>query len=283
MKQSCKLASVCFSAALLAACGGTVTNSPSVPPGTQAQNQTWTGPPTFVYVTNIASKTISAYEIDRANGALTPVRRSPFGTREYPWGVAVVPGKFVYVANGVGTNMYSRRHSYVTAYGIKTDGVLTRLAGSPFADAGKGAADMAVSVSHKFAYVVNIYSDNVSYAIDATSGALTPVMGSPFGTGGEPETLAIDPKGRFVYVPNTLSNDVSAFKINASTGALRSVAGSPFPAGTTPAGAAVDRTGKFLYVTNANSNNVSAFKIDATSGALTRWRDHHLALQLPPA
>jgi 6-phosphogluconolactonase len=268
MKQSYQLAGACFSAALLAACGGTVTNSPSVPSATQAQNQTQAGGPIFAYVTDVASKNLSAYAVNPATGALKPVRRSPFRTREDPWGVAVFPDKFVYVANGVGTNQYSHHRSTVTALRINANGVLSRVADSPFKDTGDGAADMVVT--GKFAYVVNIYSGDVSaYTINTVSGMLTPVMGSPFGAGGEPESLTIDPKGKFVYVPNTLSNDVSAFKINASTGALKQVKGSPYSAGTTPAGVAVDSTGSFAYVTNANSNNISAYTIDPTSGALT--------------
>ncbi len=117
------------------------------------------------------------------------MRRSPFSTREFPWGVAIARDRFLYVANGVGTNEYSTRHSHVTGYTIKAeDGVPVRMPASPFTDPGRGAADMAVSASQKYAYVVNIYSGDVSgYAIDAQSGALTPVAGSPFGAGAEPE------------------------------------------------------------------------------------------------
>ncbi len=272
MKQTCRFIAACLSAELLAACGaGTGTNVSSIPAPYQAQRPAHGGGATFAYVTTQGRRSIWAYEVDPESGVQTPVRRSPFGTREYPWGVAAVPGKFLYVANGIGTDQNNPRHSHVTAYTIKGDGALARISGSPFQDRGRGAADMAVSVSKKYAYVVNIYSGDVSgYAIDPNSGALTSLPGSPFGAGGEPETLGLDPKGHFVYVANTLTDDVSAFKIDKSTGALGSVAGSPYRAGKTPAGVAVDCTGRFLYVTNANSNDISAYNINRRSGALTK-------------
>src|ERR1700737_4896149 len=47
-----------------------------------------------------------------------------------------------------------------------------------------------------FAYVANLYSNNVSaYTIDGTTGALTPVAGSPFATGSAPVSVTVDPTG----------------------------------------------------------------------------------------
>ncbi len=274
MKRLYSLVGACISAAIFAACGGAGTNPPSALPRIQPDRQARTGSPFFAYVTDIGSNTIYAYAVDGTTGALTPVQGSPFETGKLPWGITAADGKFVYVANGVGTNQYDHSPSHVSGYAIDTtDGVLTPLKGSPFKEPGHGAADMAVVgiAARKYAYVVNIYSDDISaYQINTVSGALTPVAGTPFGTGGEPESLTIDPKGKFAFVPNTLTDDVSAFKITRATGALVSVAGSPFSAGITPAGAAVDSTGSFLYVTNANSNNISAYIIHESTGVLTR-------------
>lgn len=255
-----------FSPTVLAGCGGALTNSPSVQSAPQTRSQPRDSGPIFAYATNIGSKNLSAYEVNPATGALRPERRSPFRTKHDPWGVAVLSGKFVFVANGVGTNQRSHHPSTVTTFRITAKGGLERVALAR--DTGDGAAGMAVT--GRFAYVVNIYSGDVSaYTIDAVSGRLTPVAGSPFGASGQPESLTVDPNGKFVYVPNTLSDNVSAFTIDKSTGALKQVKGSPFSAGKTPAGVAVDSTGSFVYVANANSNNISAYTIDAKSGALT--------------
>ena len=68
----------------------------------------------FAYVANAGSNNVSAYSIG-ADGALTPVPRSPFEAGSEPVSVAVDPtGKFAYVANLTGNN--------VSAYSIRADG-----------------------------------------------------------------------------------------------------------------------------------------------------------------
>ena len=141
----------------------------------------------FVYVANAGSDNVSAYTIDAASGALTPVAGSPFAAGSRPAEVAVDPsGKFVYVANQGSNN--------VSAYTIDaTSGALTPVAGSPFA-AGTAPVIVAVDPSGKFVYVTDQGSNNVSaYTIDAASGALTPVAGSPFAAGGNPAGVAVAP------------------------------------------------------------------------------------------
>ena len=57
----------------------------------------------------------------------------------------------------------------------------------------------------EFAYVVNVYSNNVSaYAVDASNGALTQVQGSPFAAGDEPAGIATCEVERHRCVPPTL-------------------------------------------------------------------------------
>ena len=91
-RESNALIVVC--AALLTPCTSSSTNPSPVPPKSTM---------TFAYVTNIVSKTLSAYAVNATSGALTPVTGSPFPTRANPWGVAVVrTGKFVYVQTGSG-------------------------------------------------------------------------------------------------------------------------------------------------------------------------------------
>ena len=140
---------------------------------------------------------------------------------------------------------------------------------SPDRNAGRGKGTV------EFAYVVNVYSNNVSaYAVDASNGALTQVQGSPFAAGYGPYGVAIDPSGKFAYVANngTVSGhyrgNVSAFAINPRSGALTPVQGSPFAAGSNPLGVAISPNGKFAYVVNYNSANVSVFAINESTGTL---------------
>ncbi len=102
----------------------------------------------FAYVANETSNTISAFSIDAATGALTPVAGSPFAsTGTTPVAVTVDPnGTYLYVANNGSNN--------VSVFSIdNATGALTS-AGDPI---GAGAAPFAVLVdpSNQFLYVAN--------------------------------------------------------------------------------------------------------------------------------
>jgi hypothetical protein len=81
----------------------------------------------FAFVVNNISNNVSAYTINSATGALSPVGGSPFPTGSAPIAVAVDPsGKFAYVANN--------NSNSVSAYTINsTTGALSPVSDSPFA------------------------------------------------------------------------------------------------------------------------------------------------------
>jgi DNA-binding beta-propeller fold protein YncE len=150
----------------------------------------------FVYVVNSGSDNISAFAIDQATGALTPIADSPFPTGMGPGHMAIDPtGQFAYVANCGNTgNCHVIKPGNVWAYVIDSaTGALAPVTGSPFA-AEMGSAFAAVDPSGQFVYISNIHSGNISaFAIDAASGALTQIPGSPFVAGGGPLGLAATP------------------------------------------------------------------------------------------
>ena len=131
----------------------------------------------FAYVANYGSNNVSAYAIDATNGALTPVKGSPFAAGIGPYSVTVYPsGKFAYVASLGSDNIYG--------FAIDaTSGALRSLPGSPFAE-GYGPVGLIIAPNGRFAYAPNQGDNgggNISaYSIDSTRGALTPVTGSPF-------------------------------------------------------------------------------------------------------
>jgi DNA-binding beta-propeller fold protein YncE len=282
MKPLSKLAGSFLTAALLASCGGTGNAlSPSTPasnavPRSQVQggaSRPQDAGREFVYVANQGSDNISAYVVNLARkgrGELTPVAGSPFAAGTLPCGVAVDPtGRFVYVAN----QDYPTGYGTIFAYAVNSiSGALRELPGSPYAES-DGPYLPATDPTGKFAYVTNVYSNNISgYRIN-DRGALKQLTGSPFATSGQPKGIAVSPAGRWVYVANTESNNVSAYAINASTGNLTEVAGSPYSAGTTPANLAVSvgprGTRKYVYVTNSNSHDISGYKVNVHTGGLT--------------
>ena len=224
--------------------------------------------PTFAYVANQTSGTVSVYTINADNGTLGSTNLGVI-TGSSPRSVTVDPaGRFAYVANFTSNS--------ISAYTIDAaTGALSPVTGSPFA-ALSGPSSVTVDPSGKFAYAANSSSNSVSaYTINAGSGALSQIDANQvtpgvqdFPAGTTPASVTVDPTGRFAYVANSGSTSVSAYSIDAITGAL--TAGAPVFTGNSPRSVTVDPTGKFAYVGNFNSNTVSAYTIDAGNGALTR-------------
>jgi 6-phosphogluconolactonase len=270
MRHPSKVVGACISAALLSACGGNSLSSSTPAPAITAISHVRDaagGGKEFLYVANQSTNNVSGYKINPLNGALTNLSGSPFSAGSQPSGLAVDPaGKFAYVSN----QNYPNYSGTVYGYSINAaSGALKQVSGSPYEESDNPYGVAVSPGAGKFAYIVNIYSNNVSAYTIAKSGSLTEVPGSPFSSGGgEPEEMAIDPSGKFAFVPNTEDDLVSANTIDPTTGALTPVG--TYKAGKTPNFAAVDRTGGFVYVGNTNSDNISAFAIDPDSGALTK-------------
>lgn len=221
----------------------------------------------FVYVTNLADNTVSAFTLNTTTGAVGAVAGSPFLAGTAPGAVAVDPsGKFVYVANDGSNN--------VSGFKINADGSLTQVPGSPIA-AGS-TPQQGIAVTAGFIYVSNLASNDVSvYSFDPGTGALTqqPFSPVPLAGGVGPESLAMDPLGRFLFTANMTNNTVSAFTVNAN-GSLTQAPGSPFGPGflfpfSSPQYLVTDRTGSFLYVVNVGNNTVTTYTI-ASTGVLTQ-------------
>jgi 6-phosphogluconolactonase len=139
-----------------------------------------------LYVTNVTSNNVSAYNID--DGALTPIKGSPFATGFAPSGVEIdYSDEFVYVANGG----YGGTHpGNVSGYTITGDGGLKPLKGSPWA-AGTCPSAIGGGSDTYFVLVTNYCSNNVSdYLENFKTGALTQVYHSPFSAGDNPISVA---------------------------------------------------------------------------------------------
>src|SRR6185503_15174225 len=195
-RTALRLPATLLSLALVACGGGGDGGEPPKPPSG--------GPGSFVYVANNinVTGTVSAFKIDTATGALTPVSGSPFVAGANPNSIAVDPsGKFAYVANSASSS--------VSAYTIDAGtGALGAVAGSPFfTQFGALARAVAVDPLGRFVYVANEISgppppgvNNVlAYTINAGNGALTKV-GAALPSGASPFSIAVDPGGKFVYV-----------------------------------------------------------------------------------
>ncbi len=187
-----------------------------------------------------------------------------------------------------GKFLFASSHDGFGVVGFTIDtatGVLTPIAGGPFACPGGGGPPIKTTVdpSGKFLYASASFDDaflppgyNIwAFTIDSQTGVLTPIPGAPFATsaGSQPYGLKVDSSGKFLYVALSNSNSVAAFSIDGTTGALTAVPGSPFATAsaqfTQTYELTISPSGKFLYAFNFNGNTVAAFTINSTNGVLT--------------
>jgi 6-phosphogluconolactonase len=181
---------------------GLLTQVPPAGPGTNPISVGGTGPTAlamsstgqFLYVTNGASNTVTAFRVE-TSGLLTLV--PPAGSNPNPLstggtapnGIAVASnGASLYIANGGGN---------VSAFTIGSNGLLTLLpisgSGPNPTPAGTNHSAITISQDGQFLYVANRGGGVSAYTITTGTGALvplTPLLGNPFPTGTEPSGIA---------------------------------------------------------------------------------------------
>ena len=230
----------------------------------------------YLLVTNNFGGNVSVYSIDASSGALAEVTGSPFPANSNPSEILITPsGKFVYVTNpGIGM---------VTAFTF-SNGVLTKVPGSPFLSAQEGGAfGLAVDGSEKFLYVANPSASNPQpfssttgnvsgFNIIPSTGALTPILGSPFtATNGKgPSAVTVDPSGRFVYATTPGSSfSVWCFTITPTNGQLVAVTNSPFSLTAGGLFALFDPSGNYFYIGSQDSTGIAGYTYDPSTGTPT--------------
>lgn len=220
----------------------------------------------FLYAVNSGSNTVTAFLIDPATGALSPVPGSPFATGGVSGGAGVSltttpDDKLLVAANGTSRT--------ITVFSIAANGGLSPVAGSPFPTGAAGPlANATVTSDAQFLAVTSAPGNIMMFSISAT-GALTPVPGFPLPASG---AAGIDcncaSTQLYVALNGTASARVDVFDIGP-TGSLSRIAGSPFTGPGSNSNVAVlsPDDGK-LFVSNQGTNSVTAFNV-AANGSLT--------------
>jgi 6-phosphogluconolactonase (cycloisomerase 2 family) len=232
------------------------------------------GQGTFVYTNNddFFLNSVSAFSVG-ANGSLVPVAGSPFATGGTGSGTLFAPNRittaivkdFLYAGN--------ERSNDVSAFSINpTTGVLTLVAGSPFATGGiaGGGISLATTPDDNFLIAANSASENLTVYSIAANGALSLVPGSPFpaGPGGLLYGIKITPDGKFLAVARDAG--VSMFSISA-LGGLMAVPGSPFTAGGTGVASGIDCncSSSQLFIGEGGDGTIVSVQNIALNGALS--------------
>src|ERR1700681_3175976 len=229
----------------------------------------------YLLVTNNFGNNVSVYSIDASSGALSEVAGSPFPANTNPAEILITPsGKFVYVTNpGIGM---------VTAFTF-SNGVLTKVPGSPFLSAPLGGAfGMAVDGSEKFLYVANPSAStpppfsstrgNISGFTITSTGALTPILGSPFTVtnGNGPSSITVDPSGKYVYATTPGSSfSIWCFTITSTNGQLVAVTNSPFSLTAGGLFTLIDPSGNYFYIGSQDASGIAGYTYDPSTGTPT--------------
>jgi 6-phosphogluconolactonase len=213
----------------------TVTLAANAAPGDVLFNATGTK----LVGTEVGTSMIDSFTVG-FDGLLTAAPRSPFPAQGLgPFGSEfrpTNPGQLFVTNAHNGTGLGT-----ISAFSDSSNGTLTPVAGSPFADDQTAPCWMEITHDGQFLFTVNTGSGEISSYQIATDGALT-LLGSTqvAQTGG---VGAVDPRlspdGRFLYVDESKVDKVGVFAVKG--GNLTELGTSPFalPAGATPAGIVV--------------------------------------------
>lgn len=142
------------------------------------------------------------------------------------------------VTDPTGSTLYiarSGKNGGLAAYTIGSAGLLTSIAGSPFAT-GQGTFDVAVDGTGKYVYAANRTDGTVSGFSIGTSGALTALSGSPYASGTLPTSLVFDRSGSFLLAAAAGGGpDLTMYSLDATVGGKLNTA-VKVASGTDPAG-----------------------------------------------
>jgi len=224
--------------------------------------------PQYVYATNLTDKTVSAFSMNPATGALTGgIAGSPFATSTAPASISVDPsGSFAFVANSGSNN--------VSAFTISNTGALAAVTGSPFAS-GANPTSLFADISGRLLYVANTGDDTVSgYSINRSTGALSALSNSPYTALLAPSAVVTDPTGQYAFVSSAtpspsnqlLNYNVDILSSPGSYGELQNNSSGQAPAGINPQGIATLPSGAAVYVASKGSNSIFAFQSSTCIG-----------------
>lgn len=189
--------------------------------------------------TRVGSSLIDSFIVG-GDGRLTAAAASPFTAQGLgPFGSEFRPTDptqlFVSNAHNGGTGTGT-----VSAFNDATDGTLTSIGSSPYADLETAPCWVEISHDGQFLFTVNTASHSVSRYAIAVDGSLTLLGSTSLGAAGVgAEDARLDPNGNTLWVVDSGARAVSAFAVDG--GNLTELPSSPtaLPAGSAPFGIVV--------------------------------------------
>jgi hypothetical protein len=217
----------------------------SLPDGSQPGDVLFNSTGTNLVGTRVGTSMIDSFAVG-ADGRLTAAGGSPFPAQGLgPFGSEFRPTNpaqlFVSNAhNGAGPGGVGL--GTVSALSVASDGTLSSIGASPFADLQIAPCWVEISHDGQFLFTVNTGGGTISRYSIAGDGTLTLLGSTPVSvTGGVGAVDArLSPDGQTLFVNESRIGAVGAFAVNG--GNLTELPGSPIalPAGATPAGLVVN-------------------------------------------
>jgi 6-phosphogluconolactonase len=180
-----------------------------------------------------------------------------------PTGVAVQPsGKFVFVTAYDST--VTPHLGYVFVFSVGAKGVLTPVAGSPFA-AGAQPSAIASDATGNYVYATDYARNQVLGFSVSAGGALATLSGSPYPAGTAPAAVVVDQAYNYAFVANSTDSSITMYSSNA--GVLTRLGN--YSVGLQPVAIGVDpSTQRFIFTANFLGNNVSGYQLQKADGSL---------------
>jgi len=214
--------------------GSTVT----LPDGSTPGDVLFNSDGTKLVGTRVGSSLIDSFTVG-ADGRLTAAAGSPFPAQGAgPFGSEFRPTDptELYVSNAHG----GAGNGTVSAFDDGSDGTLTSIGSSPFADLQTAPCWIEISKDGLFLFTVNTASNSISRYAIGSDGSLGLLGSTPLSTAqAGAEDVRLGPGGRTLWVVDTGARAISAFAVDG--GNLTELSSSPtaLPAGSAPFGIVV--------------------------------------------
>ena len=212
----------------------------ALPDGAQPGDVLFNGDGSKLVGTRVGTSQIDSFTVGRS-GLLTAAPGSPFAAQGLgPFGSEFRPTNpsqlFVSNAHNVGAGSGT-----VSAFTDSSNGTLSPIGASPFADLQTAPCWVEISHYGQFLFTVNTASGTISRYSITRSGELTLIGSTPVSASGGVGAVdaRLTPDGDTLYVDESKVGKVGAFAVNG--GDLTELVSSPtsLPAGATPAGIVV--------------------------------------------
>jgi hypothetical protein len=220
-----------------------------------------------LYVINDGSDTVSAYSINPANGALTPLPFSPIALPAGQYGtIAVHPSGSPLIIGKSNVSFPFNPSSYSF---VITPTTAVAAQGSPFSTGAVYPGSSVFSQDGAYFYTGSSFgTEFAGFSVNQATGVLTPLPGSPFSYGASNAGgFATDAQNR-LFMTNFTADTLRAYQTTNGVPAL--AVNSPSASGLAGAADAVlHPSGNFYVAVGSFGNHVGSFQIAGSGTATT--------------